>query len=95
MSELAWVFGADERDHALVSLEGIGALLRRMHGFRAAHLNFARPSLPIREGGDESWGTGEFDPEMLERLLGHTVTARQRVDGMALKLRLGPGVLLS
>lgn len=61
------------------SLDGVGALLRRMHGFRASHLAFARPSLPIRPGGEESWGSGEFDPEMLDRLLAHTIAARARL----------------
>jgi hypothetical protein len=70
------------RDHraAAASLDALGDLLRRMHGFRVAHANLAKPSLPIRAKGADSWGTGEFDPEMLDRLLAHTIRARRQID---------------
>jgi len=58
---------------------GLDALLTRMIGFRVSHLRFAKPSLPEREAGDRSWGSGQFDPEMLDRLLGHTERAQARL----------------
>ena len=58
---------------------GLDALLTRMIGFRVSHLRFAKPSLPEREAGERSWGSGQFDPEMLDRLLGHTERAQARL----------------
>lgn len=61
------------------------ALLRRMYGFRRSHRELARASLPVRAKGDDSWGTGLFDPEMLDRLIRHT----ERV-GIACEDRIRP-----
>lgn len=72
---------------ALASLEALADLLRRMYGFRTAHAHIAKPSLPIRPKGAESWGTGEFDPEMLDRLLRYTAAARARVADMEARVR--------
>lgn len=68
-----------DRTVAQRSLDGIDTLLRRMYGFRSAHAVFAKTSLPVRGDGDQSWGTGEFDPEMLDRLLRYTGAARHRL----------------
>jgi hypothetical protein len=54
------------------TFEELELLLRRMYGFRRSHRELARASLPVRAKGDDSWGTGLFDPEMLDRLIGHT-----------------------
>jgi hypothetical protein len=67
------------RQDAVTALAGIDALFTRMIGFRVSHLNIAMPSLPKRERGATSWGSGSFDPEMLERLLGHTQDGQTRL----------------
>lgn len=75
-----------ERSAALAALSGIETLLTRMIGFRESHLRFALPSLPQRAHGEESWGSGSFDPEMMERLRVHTYDARDRARELAAKL---------
>jgi monodechloroaminopyrrolnitrin synthase len=59
--------------------EALALLLRRMYGFRRSHRRLADVSLPVRGPGGQSWGTGQFDPTVLDRLLAHTAQARARV----------------
>ncbi len=58
--------------------EAFELLLRRMFGFRRSHRVLATASLPIRPAGEEAWGTGQFDPSMLDVLLTRTADARAR-----------------
>ena len=65
---------ADGIDRA--ARDALELLLRRMYGFRRSHRRLANASLPVRTQGEQSWGTGQFDPAMLDRLLAYTAKAR-------------------
>lgn len=80
LAALGWrtlVGAADQLDPT--ARAALGLLLRVLLSFRRSHRVLARRSLPMRSRGEDSWGTGLFDPTILNVLVAHTDAARTTV----------------